>query len=64
MSIATAGVTGTYYPIGGAIAAAVTKEGKINCTAESANGSVPNINLVENQEIEIAMAQNDVVYWA
>lgn len=64
MSIATAGVTGTYYPIGGAIAAAVTKGGKINCTAESANGSVPNINLVENKEIEMAMAQNDVVYWA
>ncbi|MDO5115824.1 MAG: TAXI family TRAP transporter solute-binding subunit [Synergistaceae bacterium] len=64
MSIATAGVAGTYYPIGGAIAAAVTKGGKITCTAEAANGSVPNINLVENKEIEMAMAQNDVVYWA
>lgn len=64
MSIATAGVSGTYYPIGGAIAAAVTKGGKIQCTAEAANGSVPNINLISNGEIEIAMAQNDVAYWA
>ena len=64
MSIATAGVSGTYYPIGGAIAAAVSKGGKIQCTAEAANGSVPNINLISNGEIEMAMAQNDVAYWA
>jgi len=64
MSIATGGTSGTYYPIGGAIASAVTKAGKIQCTAETGNASVANTNLIATKGIEVAMVQNDITYWA
>ncbi|MDR1471927.1 MAG: TAXI family TRAP transporter solute-binding subunit [Synergistaceae bacterium] len=64
VSIATGGTSGTYYPIGGAIAAAVSKGGAVNATAETGNASVANINLIAQGEIEIAMVQNDITSWA
>ncbi len=64
LSIATGGTSGTYYPIGGAIAKAVSKSGALQVTAETGNASVANINLVSKGEIEIAFAQNDISYWA
>lgn len=64
LSIATGGTAGTYFPIGGAIAAAVTKGSDIQATAETGNASVANVNLVANGEIEVAFAQNDITYWA
>ena len=60
MSIATGGTTGTYYAVGGA----VTKGGKIQCTAETGNASVANVNLIATKGIEIAFVQNDITYWA
>lgn len=64
LSIATGGTSGTYYPIGGAIASAVTKGSDIQATAESGNASVANINLVAKGDIEVAFVQNDIAYWA
>lgn len=64
LSIATGGTSGTYYPIGGAIAKAVSESGALQVTAETGNASVANINLVAAGEIEIAFAQNDIAYWA
>ncbi|CAK7032989.1 MAG: hypothetical protein DELT_00438 [Desulfovibrio sp.] len=64
VSIATGGTSGTYYPIGGAIAAAVTKGSDIQATAETGNASVANINLVAQGEIEVAFVQNDIAFWA
>lgn len=64
VSIATGGTSGTYYPIGGAIAAAVTKGSDIQATAETGNASVANINLVAKGDIEVAFVQNDIAFWA
>lgn len=64
LSIATGGTAGTYYPIGGAIAQAVSKGGAIKATAETGNASVANLNLVGSGEIEVAFAQNDTTFWA
>jgi len=64
VSIATGGTSGTYFPIGGAIAQAVTKGSDIQATAETGNASVANINLVSKGDIEIAFVQNDISYWA
>ncbi len=64
MSVATGGTSGTYYAVGGALAAAVTKEGKIQCTAETGNASVANANLIATKGIEVAFVQNDITYWA
>ena len=64
LSIATGGTAGTYYPIGGAIAQAVSKGGTIKATAETGNASVANLNLVGSGEIEVAFAQNYTAFWA
>lgn len=42
LSIATGGTSGTYYPIGGAIAKAVSESGALQVTAETGNASVAN----------------------
>ena len=64
LSIATGGTSGTYYPIGGAIAAAVNKNPEIQATAETGNAAVANTNLVAAGETEIAFSQSDVTAWA
>ncbi|MDR2934776.1 MAG: TAXI family TRAP transporter solute-binding subunit [Candidatus Adiutrix sp.] len=63
ISIATGGTAGTYYPIGGAMAKAVSDAG-LQATAETGNASVANINLVGAGQIAVAFAQNDTCYWA
>lgn len=64
VSIATGGVAGTYYPLGGAIAKAVSTDPDIQATAETGNASVANVNLITKGEIEVAFVQNDISYWA
>jgi len=67
ISIGTGGVTGTYYPTGGAICRLVNKmkkETKIRCSVESTGGSVYNINTIKNGELDFGIAQSDVVYQA
>jgi TRAP transporter TAXI family solute receptor len=64
ISVATGGTSGTYYPIGGAIAAAASKNPNIEATAETGNAAVANTNLVSDGEIEIAFSQADVTAWA
>jgi TRAP transporter TAXI family solute receptor len=64
VSVATGGTSGTYYPIGGAIAQAASKSGALQATAETGNASVANLNLLGKGEIEVAFAQNDVAFWA
>ncbi|MDR0826450.1 MAG: TAXI family TRAP transporter solute-binding subunit [Desulfovibrio sp.] len=64
LSLATGGTAGTYFPIGGAIANAVSKSGALNATAETGNASVANINLLAKGDIETAMVQNDITDWA
>ena len=49
VSIGTGGVTGVYYPTGGAICRLVNKNRKehgIRCSAESTGGSIYNINTI------------------
>ncbi|MDR2614166.1 MAG: TAXI family TRAP transporter solute-binding subunit [Candidatus Accumulibacter sp.] len=64
VSIATGGTSGTYYPIGGAIAQAASKSGALQATAETGNASVANLNLIGKGEIEVGFAQNDTAFWA
>ena len=62
ISIGTGGVTGVYYPTGGAICRLVNKNRKehgIRCSAESTGGSVYNINTVRAGELEFGVAQSD-----
>ncbi len=65
ISIGTGGITGVYYPTGGAICRLVNKERKttgIRCSVELTGGSVYNINTIQSGELEFGVAQSDVQY--
>jgi TRAP transporter TAXI family solute receptor len=60
--IGTGGITGVYYPTGGAICRISNKKGKVSkirCTVESTGGSVYNINAIMAGDIEFGMVQSD-----
>lgn len=62
--IGTGGTAGTYYPIGGMIANAVSQPGKIVVTAQASNGSLANVNAVAGGAMESGFSQSDVATWA
>jgi TRAP transporter TAXI family solute receptor len=76
--IGTGGTAGTYYPIGGLIANAISNPpGSRPCeeggscgvpglvaTALASNGSVANVNGIAGGTLESGFAQSDVVTWA
>jgi len=76
--IGTGGTAGTYYPIGGLIANAISNPpGSRACneggscgvpglvaTAVASNGSVANINGITSGSMESGFTQSDVAYWA
>ncbi len=62
VTIGTGGVTGVYYPTGGAISRMVNKKAEeygIKATVESTAGSVYNINAVLSGDLEFGVAQSD-----
>jgi TRAP transporter TAXI family solute receptor len=76
--IGTGGTGGTYYPIGGLLAHCISNPpGSRACEdggscgvpglvaiAQSANGSVANINSIKSGVLESGFSQSDVAYWA
>lgn len=76
--IGTGGTAGTYYPIGGLLANAISaapgsrpcEEGGacgvpgLIATAVAANGSVANVNAIEGATLESGFIQGDVAAWA
>jgi TRAP transporter TAXI family solute receptor len=76
--IGTGGTAGTYYPIGGLLANAISSPpGSRECdkggscgvsglvaTAVSSNGSVANITGISSGQLESGFSQSDVAYWA
>ncbi|MFC1863243.1 TAXI family TRAP transporter solute-binding subunit [Thermodesulfobacteriota bacterium] len=67
VTIGTGGITGVYYPTGGAIARIVNKkrdEYGIRCTVESTGGSVFNVNAVMSGDLEFGVVQSDRQYQA
>ncbi len=67
VTIGTGGVTGVYYPTGGAIARLVNKGRKdhgIRASVESTGGSVYNLNAIRAGELDMGVAQSDMQYYA
>jgi len=76
--IGTGGVAGTYYPIGGMIAHAISNPpGDRPCNqggscgppglvviAQSSNGSVANVKGIQHGNLESGFVQADIAYWA
>ncbi|TWO69141.1 TAXI family TRAP transporter solute-binding subunit [Caenimonas sedimenti] len=62
--IGTGGTAGTYYPVGGMIANAVSQPGKIVATAQASNGSLANVNAIAGGSMEAGLSQADVASWA
>ncbi len=76
--IGTGGTAGTYYPLAGVIANAISNPpGSRPCdqggscgvpglvaTAVASNGSVANINSINGGSMESGFSQSDVAYWA
>lgn len=67
ISIGTGGVTGVYYPAGGAICRLVNRDRAdhgIRCGVESTGGSIFNINAIREGALEFGVAQSDWQYHA
>jgi len=62
--IGTGGTAGTYYPVGGMIANAVSQPGKIVATAQASNGSLANVTGIAGGAMESGFSQSDVASWA
>ncbi|MBD1399808.1 TAXI family TRAP transporter solute-binding subunit [Pelovirga terrestris] len=67
VTIGTGGVTGVYYPTGGAICRLVNKDRKdhgIRCTVESTGGSIYNLNTIAAGDLDLGVVQSDWEYHA
>lgn len=76
--IGTAATSGTYYPVGGLIAGAISNPpGSRPCdkggscgvpgliaVAQSTQGSVHNVELIGKGQLEAGLSQSDVAFWA
>ncbi|MEX0954028.1 MAG: TAXI family TRAP transporter solute-binding subunit [Rhizobiaceae bacterium] len=65
ISVGTGGVTGVYYPVGGAICRLVNQTRRdhgIRCSVESTGGSVFNVNAIKGGDLEFGVVQSDVQY--
>ncbi|MEM1313632.1 MAG: TAXI family TRAP transporter solute-binding subunit [Pseudomonadota bacterium] len=63
ITIGTGGVTGVYYPTGGAICRLVNtdrKEHGVRCSVESTGGSVYNTRTIREGELDFGVVQSDV----
>lgn len=61
-SIGTGGLTGVYYPTGGAICRLMNrsrKQHKIRCSVESTGGSIFNLNVIRSGELDFGVVQSD-----
>jgi uncharacterized protein len=67
--IGTGGTGGTYFPVGGMIANAISEASGsgvkgLVATAVASNGSLANINAINAGQFEAGLTQADVAYWA
>jgi len=64
--LATGGTSGTYYPLGGAMAQIWNSKsnGTLNVTAQSTGAAVENLRLINKEDVELAIVQSDTMDYA
>ncbi|MBR2528232.1 MAG: TAXI family TRAP transporter solute-binding subunit [Blautia sp.] len=65
LTLATGGTTGTYYAVGGVLATVLNPvlDGS-SLTVTSTGASKANIQILDDEDAELAIVQNDVMYYA
>ena len=61
--IATGGTSGTYYPVGQAIATALSVPGVLKVDAQATSGSIANLNAIASGQAESGFSQADIAAW-
>ncbi|MBR2716651.1 MAG: TAXI family TRAP transporter solute-binding subunit, partial [Oscillospiraceae bacterium] len=66
LKMATGGTSGTYYGFSGVVAQVLNEKipDALNITVESTGASAANIDLIDTNGDQIAIVQNDVMYYA
>lgn len=65
VSIATGGTAGTYYPLGGALGEIYNQHvAGVNASVQATGASVANVNMLAQGQVELALIQNDIAYYA
>ena len=65
INIASGGTSGTYFPLGAAVADILNKNiAGANAANQSTGASVANVNLLKQGKVDIAFIQNDIAYYA
>ncbi|MGM0897721.1 MAG: TAXI family TRAP transporter solute-binding subunit [Bacillota bacterium] len=64
ISVLTGGTTGTYYPLGGAMATIIENETGVDTTAEVSQASAANMTSLADGTGEIAFVQTDTAFYA
>jgi TRAP transporter TAXI family solute receptor len=67
VTVGTAGVTGVYYPAGGAICRLVNRnrrEHGLRCVVESTGGSINNLESLRSGDLNMGIVQSDWLYHA
>ena len=65
LTLATGGTTGTYYAVGGVMATVLNPLlENSNITVTSTGASKANIQLIDDEDADLAIVQNDVMYYA
>jgi uncharacterized protein len=63
--VSTGGTGGVYYPLGGAMADIWSdKVDGVMASSSSSGASVENVNLLHHGEVQLALIQNDIAYYA
>lgn len=64
LAMGTGGVSGTWYPVGGVLAGAMSKSGVASVTAQTSAASLENIRLVAANERQLGMATSGLLVFA
>jgi len=65
LALATSSVGGTWYPLGGAMAALISRNNpQLNINVETSGGTVDNLKLMMNRKVELAFSTADQAFLA